>query len=128
MSEKIESETKLAEEKIRKFTENQYSALDEFRTKAQNDYHTLARQIKHLKIVVLLFKIYLFRIIYEKDKLPKSEYLPARSNSNKTSSPIQSLPKPTITTLKSNPTMNLMDFTFKPYTKVIVVLKTKCMS
>lgn len=43
MSEKVEKETKLAEEKIRKFTENQYSALDEFRTKAQNDYHALAR-------------------------------------------------------------------------------------
>lgn len=35
------------------------------------------------------------------------------------SSPVQQLPKPTITTLKNNPTMNLMDFTFKPYTKVI---------
>lgn len=43
MSEKIEKETKLVEDKIRKYTENQYSALDEFRTKAQNDYHTLAR-------------------------------------------------------------------------------------
>lgn len=43
MSEKAERETKLVEEKIRKYTENQYSALDEFRTKAQNDYHTLAR-------------------------------------------------------------------------------------
>lgn len=38
------------------------------------------------------------------------------------SSPIQQLPKPTITTLKNNPTMNLMDFTFKPYTKVIFKL------
>lgn len=43
MSEKVENETKRIEEKIRKFTENQFSALDEFKTKAQNDYHTLAR-------------------------------------------------------------------------------------
>lgn len=43
MSERVDKETKLVEEKIRKFTENQYSALDEFRNKAQNDYHTLAR-------------------------------------------------------------------------------------
>jgi len=43
MSERTEKETKIVEEKIRKFTENQYSALDEFRLKAQNDYHTLAR-------------------------------------------------------------------------------------
>ncbi|XP_025407368.1 uncharacterized protein LOC112681318 [Sipha flava] len=99
MSEKVEKETKLVEEKIRKFTENQYTALDEFRTKAQNDYHALAR------------------IISEKDKLPKFENSPARTSSNINSSPTQTLPKPVITTLKNNPTMNLMDFTFKPYTK-----------
>lgn len=60
-----------------------------------------------------------FRILSEKDKKPKFENLPARTSTNKLSSPIQLLPKPTITTLKNNPTMNLMDFTFKPYTKVI---------
>lgn len=43
MSESVEKETKIVEEKIRKFTENQYSSLDEFRTKAQNDYHALTR-------------------------------------------------------------------------------------
>lgn len=43
MSEKAEREAKLVEDNIRKFTENQYSALDDFRTKAQNDYHALAR-------------------------------------------------------------------------------------
>lgn len=43
MSEAIEKETKHVEDKIRKFTENQYSSLEEFRTKAQNDYETLAR-------------------------------------------------------------------------------------
>lgn len=43
MSDMVEKETKLVEEKIRKFTENQLSALDEFRTKALNDYHALAR-------------------------------------------------------------------------------------
>lgn len=43
MSEKLDKETKLAEEKIRKFTEDQYYALDEFRTKAHNDFHTLAK-------------------------------------------------------------------------------------
>lgn len=42
MSEKIDDETKLVEEKIRKFTEVQYSALDEYRSKAQNNYHTLS--------------------------------------------------------------------------------------
>ncbi|CAH1725203.1 uncharacterized protein LOC114125407 [Aphis gossypii] len=99
MSEVVEKETKLVEDRIRKFTENQYSTLEEFRTKAQNDYYTLAR------------------IISEKDKKPKFENLPARTSANKMSSPIQQLPKPTITTLKNNPTMNLMDFTFKPYTK-----------
>ncbi|VVC32305.1 Hypothetical protein CINCED_3A011752 [Cinara cedri] len=96
MSDKVEKETKLVEEKIRKFTENQLSALDEFRTKALNDYHALAR------------------IISEKDKSPNFENLPARTSSNKISSPTQILPKPIITTLKNNPTMNLMDFTFKP--------------
>ncbi|XP_060875019.1 uncharacterized protein LOC132948529 [Metopolophium dirhodum] len=99
MSEVLEKETKHVEDKIRKFTENQYSSLEEFRTKAQNDYETLAR------------------ILSEKDKKPKFENLPARTSTNKMSSPIQQLPKPTITTLKNNPTMNLMDFTFKPYTK-----------
>jgi len=99
MSEKTEKEAKLVEENIRKFTENQYSALDDFRTKAQNDFHALAR------------------IISEKDKLPKFENLSARTSSNKISSPTQTLPKPIITTLKNNPTMNLMDFTFKPYAK-----------
>lgn len=63
--------------------------------------------------------IYDYRILSEKDKKPKFENLPARTSNNKMSSPIQQLPKPTITTLKNNPTMNLMDFTFKPYTKVI---------
>lgn len=43
MSEVVEKETKLVEDRIRKFTENQYSTLEEFRTKAQNDYYTLAR-------------------------------------------------------------------------------------
>jgi len=43
MSEVLEKETKRVEDKIRKFTENQYSSLEEFRTKAQNDYETLAR-------------------------------------------------------------------------------------
>lgn len=42
MSEVVEKETKVVEDKIRKFTENQYSNLEEFRTKAQNDYYTLA--------------------------------------------------------------------------------------
>lgn len=65
--------------------------------------------------------LFVFRIISEKDKKPKFENLPARTSANKMSSPIQQLPKPTITTLKNNPTMNLMDFTFKPYTKVIFI-------
>lgn len=43
MNDVVEKETKLVEDKIRKFTENQYSTLEEFRTKAQNDYLTLAR-------------------------------------------------------------------------------------
>jgi len=43
MSEALEKETKHVEDKIRQFTENQYSSLEEFRTKAQNDYQTLAR-------------------------------------------------------------------------------------
>lgn len=43
MSDKVEKETKLVDEKIRKFSENHLSALDEFRTKALNDYHALAR-------------------------------------------------------------------------------------
>lgn len=43
MSEVVEKETKLVEDRIRKFTENQYSTLEEFSTKAQNDYYTLAR-------------------------------------------------------------------------------------
>jgi hypothetical protein len=98
MSESVEKETKIVEEKIRKFTENQYSSLDEFRTKAQNDYHALTR------------------IISEKENLSKFENIPAQTSSKKMLSPIQKLPKPIITTLKNNPTMNLMDFTFKPYT------------
>jgi len=68
---------------------------------------------------MFLYNINFFRILSEKDKKPKFENLPARTSTNKMSSPIQQLPKPTITTLKNNPTMNLMDFTFKPYTKVI---------
>lgn len=43
MSEVLEKETKHVEDKIRKFTENQYSSLEEFKTKAQNDYQTLAK-------------------------------------------------------------------------------------
>lgn len=43
MNESVEKETKIVDDKIRKFTENQYSALDEFRNKAQNDYYTLTR-------------------------------------------------------------------------------------
>ncbi|XP_050420763.1 uncharacterized protein LOC126833458 [Adelges cooleyi] len=99
MSEKVEEETKLVEEKIRKFTENQYFALDDFRTKAQNDFRSLAR------------------VIIDKDQLPNFEHLPTRTTSNKMLSPVQMLPKPVITTLKNNPTMNLMDYTFKPYSK-----------
>lgn len=51
--------------------------------------------------------------------MPKFEDLPAQAGSKKNLSPQQMLPKPIITTLKNNPTMNLMEFTFKPYTKVI---------
>jgi hypothetical protein len=120
MSEIVEKETKLVEDRIRKFTENQYATLEEFRTKAQNDYQTLARyDILNFHFQTFLYNIYVFRIISEKDKKPRFENLPARTSNNKMSSPIQQLPKPTITTLKNNPTMNLMDFTFKPYTKVI---------
>lgn len=43
MNSVVEKETKLVEDRIRKFTENQYSTLEEFRNKAQNDYQTLAR-------------------------------------------------------------------------------------
>lgn len=70
---------------------------------------------------IFLIYIYLFRIISEKDKLPKFENLPARTSSNKIMSPTQTLPKPIITTLKNNPTMNLMDITFKPYAKVTIL-------
>ncbi|XP_050545826.1 uncharacterized protein LOC126908042 isoform X2 [Daktulosphaira vitifoliae] len=99
MSEKIEEETKIVEEKIRKFTENQYSTLDEFRTKAQNDFHSLAK------------------IILDKDQLPNFNNLPTRTTTNKLLSPVQTIPKPVITTVKNNPIMNLMDYTFKPYNK-----------
>lgn len=53
--------------------------------------------------------------------MPKFEDLPVQAGSKKISSPQQMLPKPIITTLKNNPTMNLMEFTFKPYTKVIYI-------
>lgn len=73
-------------------------------------------------IVYFYILFYYFRIISEKDNLPKFENLPARTSTNKILPPTQTLPKPIITTLKNNPTMNLMDFTFKPYTKVIIIL------
>lgn len=58
--------------------------------------------------------MYLFRIITEKCYVKTLENEPTRTSS------IQKLPKPTITTVKNNPTMNLMDFTFKPYTQVFI--------
>lgn len=79
-------------------------------------------KIFQLIIITFTFIIQLFRIITEKDKVPKFEDLPVQAGSKKNSSPQQMLPKPIITTLKNNPTMNLMEFTFKPYTKVIFFL------
>lgn len=69
-----------------------------------------------------LLIIDLFRIISEKDGLPNFNNLPAQTSSNKNVSYTQKLPIPIDTTLKNNPTMNLMDFTFSPYTKVNILI------
>lgn len=43
LTESVDNETKLVQDKIRKFTEKQYSGLDEFRTKVENEYNSLSQ-------------------------------------------------------------------------------------
>lgn len=43
MNDSVDKEIKYVEDKIKKFSEKQYSALDEFRTKVKNEYRSLNR-------------------------------------------------------------------------------------
>lgn len=77
----------------------------------------------HICVLNCLLIIDLFRIISEKDGLPPNfANLPtAQTSFNKNLPHTQVLPIPIDTALKNNPTMNLMDFTFNPYSKVNIL-------